>query len=105
MQPSSSFNVTNLIGNLAALFVIVIAGAATLDYLTSLLGMRPGLTCAVLQPTTILAHTVAVGLGTIGVIVFVISNFSRPELMIGALIIGILPGVLLHYLGGPGCGL
>jgi hypothetical protein len=104
MQPSS-FNAASLFGNLAALLVIVIAGTVALDYLAGLIGMRPGLVCVVLQPTTILAHTVAVALGTIGVIVFVISGLNRSELMIGALIIGILPGILLHYLGGSGCGL
>jgi hypothetical protein len=98
------FNVTNLIGNLAALAVVVIAGAFAIDYVASLAGWRPGLTCAVLTPVSLLASTAAVALGTVGVVIFVLSGFKRPELMLGALILGVLPGVLLHYLGGTGCG-
>jgi uncharacterized membrane protein len=104
MQPSS-FNAASLIGNLAAFFVVVIAGAVAFDYVAGLIGMRSGLACKVLQPANVLAHMVAVALATVGVIVFVISNFTKPELLIGALIFGIMPSLLMHYLNVPGCGL
>ena len=104
MQPSS-FNAAGVIGNLAALFVVVIVGAVALDYLAGLIGMRSALTCAVLKPAGVLAQMVAVALATVGVIVFVLSGFNRIELLLGGLVIGILPSVLLHYLGNPGCAL
>lgn len=91
-----------IVSNLSALAVVVLSVAFAIDYLAGLFGYRPALLCSTLQPVGVLAHTVAIGLGTVGAIVFVLTGFSRFELLLGALIIGVLPGVFLHYLGA-GC--
>jgi len=99
---ASPSNAPSLISNLAALVVIVLAGAFAIDYLAGLFGVRLGFVCAVFQPVVILAQTAGMALGTVGAIVFVLSGFSRFEWLLGALILGVLPGVFLHYLGA-GC--
>jgi hypothetical protein len=98
-----NFDVAKTIGNLTALVVVVLAGTVTWDYLASLAGWDTQLTCTVLTPVGTLATTAAIALGTVGAVIFLLSGFQRPELLVGAIILGVLPGVLLHYLGGPIC--
>lgn len=103
MSTQSGFNVTNLIGNLAALAAVILGMAVATDYVAHLIGWETCIAATLLTPVSTLTVTAGVTLGTVGAVIFLLSGFQRPELLVGAIILGVLPGMLLHYLGGPVC--
>lgn len=97
-----------LIGNLVALVVIILGGAVIVDFVASWFGAPPFAFCAVYLSVFLgIGSTVAVGLGTVGFVVWTLQGFrggNGAGLFFGALMVGIIPMLLPHYFGAAICG-
>lgn len=92
----------SVIGNGTALIAVVLGGAFAIDWLAAKLGYQLGFTCSSLGVVSMLAMTAAMVLGTVGVVMSAISGFRDSTgiaLLAGAILLGVLPGVFVQYLG------
>jgi len=93
---------SSLIGNGAALVGLALGGAFAGDWLGRKLGYQPGLICGMQETVSVLAATGGVVIGAVGAVIWVLSGLRDAAglaLLAGAVLLGVLPGVLLQYLG------
>lgn len=91
-----------LVGNGTALIGVVLGGAFAIDWVGRKLGYQPGLVCGSLETVSLLAGTAGMVIGTIGAVIWLLSGLkdaSGLALLAGGILLGVLPGVLVQYLG------
>lgn len=98
----NQLSASSLIGNGAALVGLALGGAFAVDWLGRKLGYQPGLVCGMEETVSLLAATGGMVLGTVGAVIWLLSGLRDAAglaLLAGAILLGVLPGVLLQYLG------
>jgi len=99
---SSSTSALFIIGNLAAIVLVIMVGCLATDTVASFLGYQLNLFCSGIGLAVALAHQIGVMLTTLGIILWALTFFRSAAglgLAFGGVILGILPQLLPHYLG------
>lgn len=103
---TSPLTPSRLIGNLAALALVPLAGAFIWDHVFApLFGYKPTALCTMLSPVVQTAGSIGVMLTTLGVVIWAISRFRSETgvaLMVGGVLLFAAPAVFPHYLGATG---
>lgn len=92
----------SLVGNGTALIGIFLGGAFAIDWIGGKLGYQPGLVCGSLETVSLLAATAGMVIGVVGAVIWLLSglkNASGLALLAGGILLGVLPGMLVQYLG------
>lgn len=103
---SSDVDASKIIANVLLLIGFILGGALIIDRVSSMFGVEPFAFCATLRPIALLAHTLGTVLCCVGVLGWVVSQFQNANLAamaLGGLIVGVIPGVMAHYLGAQSC--
>ncbi|MFD1696794.1 hypothetical protein [Roseibium aestuarii] len=93
---------TRLIGNLAALVLIVLGGAYLFDLTFRWFGWESDAFCSAVAFFTPPSFAIGVVLATLGALIWAISQFRGQTgigLMIGGFILAVLPGIMPRYFG------
>lgn len=91
-----------LVGNGTALIGIALGSAFAIDWMGQKLGYQPGLVCGSLETVSLLAATAGMIMGTVGAVMWLLSGLKDAAglaLLAGGILLGVLPGVLVQYLG------
>ncbi len=99
---SSSSSVLIIIGNLAAIVLVLMVGCLATDTVAGFLGFRLNLFCSGIGLAISIVNQIGVMLTTLGIVMWAMTTFRSATglgLAFGGMLLGVLPMTLPHYFG------